>query len=149
MALWPQVVTGLKPLLEALPEFDGVPVYDGLPDSQEQTESYVAIGFVLDGSGGGSCSFKQHGGGWQTTETGQIHCEVWSGNGDGDLQAARTAAFALTDAVYALIGTDRSLGGLLPAGSSCDLSVDVVPTETKAGTGQLLVMSISYEAPVT
>lgn len=144
MALWPQIVAGLKPLLESLPAFAGVPVYDGMPKSSEQTASYVALGFVLDEDGGGSCSLTQHGDGWRTAESGEIRCEVWSANGDGDLAAARSAAFALVDAVAALIGTDRTLGGLLPQGYSCDLSVDIVPTETKAGTGQLLVMSITY-----
>lgn len=149
MALWPTVVSGLKLKLEALPAFSGVPVYDGMPNSAEQTSSYVALGFVLDEDGGGSVSFTQDGSGFFTTETGEIRCEVWAANGDGDLAAARTAAFALTDAVLALIGDDRTLGGLLPNASSCDLSVDVVPTETKAGTGQLLVMSISYVTPVS
>lgn len=149
MALWPQVITGLKPVLAALPAFAGVPVYDGMPDSEEETDAYVALGYVGDEDGAGSVEFTQHGSGFFTTEVGEIRSQVWAGNGDGVLSTARTAAFALTDAVLALIGNDRSLGGLLPHGSSCDLSVGVVPTETNEGTGQLLVMSITYTAPVT
>lgn len=149
MALWPAVVTHLVTTLPTLGAFTGVPVYDGPPLSAEETPYYVAVGFVLDEDGGGSCSFAQAGDGWHLTETGEVRCEVWAHNGDGDLSAARTAAFALTDAVLAAIGNDRTLAGTLPQGSSCDLSVDVVPTQSKAGAGQLLVMSVSYFVPFT
>lgn len=150
MALWPQVASGLVTLLPTLPAFADVPVYDGAPLSGDSTASYVAVGWVLDEDGGGTCSFVQSGDGWHQTETGEVRCEVYSSNGDGDLAAARTAAFGLVEAVQAAIGTDRTLGGVLPVGSSCDLSVDVVPTQNSSGAGQLLVMSLSYvSAPVT
>lgn len=148
MALWPQVAAQLVTLLPTLPAFSGVPVYDGAPLAGDETPSYVAVGWVLDEDGGGSCSFVQSGDGFHLDETGEVRCEVFAGNGDGDLSAARTAAFALIDAVQAAIGLDRTLG-VLPFGSSCDLSVDVVPSQSSSGAGQLLVMSVNYFAPFT
>lgn len=145
MGGWDTVYSSLLTILPTLSGYTNVPVYDGAPLASDQTNNYVAVGFVLDQDGAGSFTVTPNNDGFHDTETGEVRCEVYGGNGDGDLAAARAASLALVTPLREYLKTDRTLG--LPAGSSTSLSVDVLPQQSSSGAGQLLVLSIAYTVP--
>ncbi|MGZ6838627.1 MAG: hypothetical protein ACXVGE_22430 [Blastococcus sp.] len=142
---WDTVYSTLLTVLPTLAGYANVPVYDGAPLTNDETDAYVAVGFVLDEDGAGSFRVEPNSDGFHDTESGEVRCEVYGGNGDGDLAAARAASLALVAPLREYLKTDRTLG--LPVGSSTSLSVDVLPQQSSSGAGQLLVMSVSYVVP--
>lgn len=148
---WPLLVTRLVALLPTLSGWSGVAVYDGAPDSADPggTASvvYCAVGYVEDEQGAGRATQEPSGDGFFDGETGEVRCELFSGNGDGDMAAARTAGWALFDALKESIRADRTVG-VLPHGSTASVSADVI-TGKQAGAGQLLVISLTYTTPLT
>lgn len=148
MALWPQIAAGLKTLLAARPAFADATVYDGMPLS-EDTGDFLAVGWVNDDDTAGSYTQEQDGSGFFLTEQGEIRCQIEASSGNSTLSTAQAAAFALADDAVAAIGLDRTLGGLLPDGSSCDTAVTVVPQQDEDGSAQVLVLTFTYTAPVS
>lgn len=144
MAQWPVIYNRLLVWLPALSAFTSgpTPVYDGPPDASDQTPTFMTVGYVQDEDGAGSFSQERAGNGFQTVETGTIRGEVYAGNGDGDLAAARAAAFALVDAIQAGLVADQTLG-VLPQGASLSLTVDP-RSLTEEGAAVYLPLSINY-----
>lgn len=140
--LWPLVQARLVELLPTLDGWADVPVYDGAPDSAEQTDAYCAVGYVEDEAGAGSFTQTPSGDGWFDDESGEVRCELFTGNGDGDVAAARTAGFDLISALQVSLAADRRLG-VLPGTGSSSLGAEVV-TGKQAGAGQFLILTVSY-----
>jgi hypothetical protein len=147
MALWPALCAGLVTTLAARPAFADAAVYDGEPLSHD-TDAFLAVGWVEDDNAG-SYTQEVNGSGHFLTETGEIQCTVEASSGNSTLTTPRAAAFALADDAVSAIGADRTIGGLLPAGSSCDTSVQVLPVQDADGSTQRLVLTFSYTAPVS
>jgi len=151
--VWPVLRNGLVTLLPTLAGWSTVLVTDGPPltgDTGQQTDgsvAYCAVGYVEDERGAGSWASSPEGSGHFDEETGEVRSELYTGNGDGDLSAAILAGFALVDSLKAAAAADRTLG-LLPQGSTCSVSGEVV-TGRSEGAGQLLVLSVSYTSPIT
>lgn len=148
MALWPALCTGLASTLAARTAFASAKVYDGVPNS-EDTGDFLAVGWVDGQDQAGSYTQELGGSGAFLTETGDIQCQIEATSGEDDLTSARTRAFALADDAVAAIGLDRTVGGLLPQGSSCDTSVTVLPQQDADGSAQVLVLTFTYTAPVS
>lgn len=150
---WPLVQARLVQLLPTLAGWDQVDVHDGQPDSgdtgqdSDGNQSYCAVGYVEDEQGAGSFTQTPEGSGSFDGETGEVRSELFTGNGDGDMAAARTAGFTLIDSLKAYIATHRDLGALAQ-GSTVSLAADVI-TGKQAGAGQLLILTVSYTAPIT
>jgi hypothetical protein len=152
--VWPLAYTGLLTLLPTLPGWSATTVYDGAPESGDApgtdgVSRYIAVGFVEDEQGAGSFQQNPDGDGYFDIETGEVRSELYVGNGDGDLAGARTAAFALIDSLKAALAADRTIAGALPHGSTSSVSADVLPAKDSNGAGVLLILSVSYTAPVT
>jgi len=147
MAQWPIIYNRLLTWMPARPAFAACPVYDGPEIDGQQTDTFCTVGYVRESSGGdgsaGTFSQDRSGNGFQTVETGVIHGEIYAGNGDGNLAAARTAAFALVDDIQAGLVADQTLG-ILPQGTSMWLTVDPLSPSTAAGVAQWLPLSINY-----
>jgi hypothetical protein len=151
--LWPVVQAGLVTLLPTLSGWENTTVYDGAPlagdaPGDDGISSYCAVGYVEDEAGAGSWQQQPEGSGFFDLEAGEVRSGLFVGNGDDDLPAARTAAFALVDALQASMKADRRLG-CLPNGATSSLSADVLPVQDSEVTGVLLILSVSYTAPVT
>lgn len=143
-AQWPVIYARLLVWLPALAAFqtEPTPVYDGPPVSADQTLTFMTVGYAEGEDSAGSYSQERAGNGFQTTETGFIRCEVYAGNGDGSLTAARAAAFALVDAIQTALIADQTLG-VFPQGTLLSMSVD--PHSVLAeGAAQYLPLSIQY-----
>lgn len=146
MIVWPVLRTGLKALLPTLPGWSGVNVSDGAPLSGN-TETYCAVAYVEGEETAGSFTPTPDDSGNFDTETGVLRCELYASNGDGDMDAAMTAAFSLLTALADAMKADRTLG-FLPQGSTCSVSGDVIPGRS-GGAGVLLLLSVSYTSPIT
>lgn len=140
---WPVVHARLVSLLQTLPGWGQVSVYDGPPVTGDNPATYATVGYVLDESSGGSFSHTRSGGGYQVEETGTVRCELVATVGDADLTSVRTRAFGLLDALEQSLRTDQTLG-VMPQGATAELSVDVLPLQTQTGAQQRLPFSLNY-----
>jgi hypothetical protein len=140
---WPVVHARLVALLPTLAGWESVRVFDGPPVTGETPDAYVTVGYALGEDTAGTFSHERAGNGFQVEETGEVRCELVAVTGATDLASVRTRAFALIDAFEETIRADQRLG-VLTAGSTSSLVVDVLPAQTTAGAQQRLPFSLNY-----
>lgn len=151
--VWPLLRAGLLEILPQLPGWEEVDVIDGPPTTHDTGQNsdgswaYCTVGYVEDERGAGSGTQRPSNDGFFDEEEGEVRSELYTGNGDGDLTQAVTDGFTLVDSLKAAIAADRTLG-VLPQASTCSLAFEVVTGRTE-GAGQLLVLSVTYTAPIT
>lgn len=121
-----------------------VAVFEGRAVTGDAPTDYATVGYVPLEDSGGDFSHSPHSDGWGTRETGSVRGELVVQSGDADLRPLRVRAFGLVDQLEAEIRRDQTLG-VLPAGSTTRLTVDVLPSQTTAGAAQRLTFSLEYE----
>jgi hypothetical protein len=141
-AAWPLVVDRLVALLPTLPGWSQVTVYDGPPATADTPTSFITVGYVPGEDFAGTCEQSYLPGGL-LSEIGSVRCELAVWSGDDALASHRAAAFALIDALGAVVGGTL---GVLPQGSSTSLSVDPQPVQNAAGSAQRAVVTVNYTA---
>jgi hypothetical protein len=144
---WPVLTARLVVLLPTLSGWSGVSVFDGPPVTGDVPTSYCTVGYVEDDDAGSYTDDLSEVGNVFTTETGSIRCRLVVTSGDVDISTVRTAAFALVDALRTSLRT-APLVGVLPAGSTTSLAVDVGSVQNERGSGQRLDFTVSYACPV-
>ena len=152
---WPLLTARLVALLPTLSGWSAVQVFDGPPVTSEIPTSYCTVGYVDDDNVGSYADDLSQVGNIFTAETGEVRCRLVVVTGDidsdadgkSDLATIRTAAFTLIDALRASLRTDPRVG-VLPAGSTTSLTVDVGAAQNERGSGQRLDFTLSYACPV-
>ncbi len=142
-AQWPQVKAWLVRTIPTLPGMTGVSVYSGPPESGEQPERYVTVGYVTDDHGG-SYQLAQSPDGFQWDEAGEVRSEVVAQVGDSDPAIAQGEAFVIADALDRVIRSDHTLGKTLSANGTAETHVEVHSISNAGGTATALVHTLRY-----
>lgn len=120
-------------------------VYEGARLARDDARRYVTVGYVAGADGPVVHLEPSHNAQSQSTEVGQLSCELIVAA--RDIAAARTAVFELLLPWSAWIATDRTLGAVLLPGSELTLSADVaLTTNTRSGATASAVVTITYTA---
>lgn len=138
---WPVVHARLLALLRA--SWPDVEVYDGPVVTGDVPNWFCTVGGAENEDSAGNFTQTKAGSGWQTEETGGVRCELVAFDGGVNLSVVRVEAFALLDVLEQAIRDDQTLG-VLPKGSTTELTVDVVPRQNKAGSQQRLPFTVNY-----
>lgn len=141
---WPDVYAALLAFLPTLSAFNGVPIYDGQPITQDAPLTWVTVGYVTD-DGAGTFQQTRDTGGFATVEAGSINCHLAAVDGGTDLSVTRTKAFTLFAAWQSAVEHDQTLGGRLPLGTVVDLGVQVADPQNQQGSATSLVVTVSYQ----
>jgi hypothetical protein len=138
---WPLVRRRLLALVGALPSAAAFVVYDGPPVTGDAPTDYVTVGYRLgeDIAGGFERGVEDN----CPTELGTVVSEVVCSTGNVDLLSVEARAFALVDDWQNAVDADQTLG-VLPAPSTCSLTVDVQPAQNNAGSEQRLIVTLTY-----
>lgn len=144
MTAWPRVVDALVAILPTLPEWSGVPVFDGPPVTSSNPTTYCTVGYVEDDDAG-SYERDERRSDYRVQETGEVRCHVVAQSGStNDLPALRARVFALADAFEASVRADQSLGGVLSADGTTTVTASVRSVQNEQGAGQSLVLAVRY-----
>ena len=138
---WPSVRARLA---AALPAVVGasVTVYDGPVVTGDSPAAYVTIAYQpsTDDEAAGDYEQTQTGpGGYLSEESGTVLLEVAAVTGDSVIPSAFTTA----DAIHSWVQADQRLG-VLVAGSTSSLAVEVLQAQNTAGAVQRLLLTLSY-----
>lgn len=144
---WPLLAARLVSLLPTLSGWSAVEVFDGPPVTGDVPGDYCTVGYVEDDTAGTYTDDLGDFGNAFSTENGLVRCQLVCGTGDVDLPSMRSRAFGYLDTLRAALRSDPT-AGVLPAGSTTALTVDVLSSQNQAGSAQALVFSITYQCPV-
>lgn len=144
MTAWPVVKARMVAALPTLAGWDVVTTFNGPPVTSSAPPNYVTVGYVVGEAMAGDYT-ETPGVGDVDNETGTIRSELVCSTGATDLPTVEALAFALADQVQAWVKANRTLGVLRP-GSTSNLAVDVIPSQTTSGAEQRLVLSLTYTA---
>ncbi len=141
---WPKVPAAVIALVEAIPAWSQVKVFDGRPVMTAPPPLRFTVGYVEDEGGAGD--FNQEPGDVDglREETGAVRCELVAQEGGSSLSAKRAQVADLIDALDAALRADQTLGGLLSQGDSVVLGADFLPVQNTSGASVRVAMSIQY-----
>jgi hypothetical protein len=146
--MWPVVAQRLVDLLPTLPGWADVKVFDGSPATEARPTKYVLVGAREDDETAGS--FTQEPSPVGNTffdETGSVASYLVCQTGSSTLRAVRDEAFTLAGALQQHLRTEPLLA-VLPTGSTTSLEIEV-QSRQRGGSGQALLLTLSYTAPIT
>ncbi|HZC51763.1 MAG TPA: hypothetical protein VE441_04600 [Mycobacterium sp.] len=131
-------------LAPTLPGWVGVidAVYPGPVPTDAPPMNYATVGYTGAGESG-SYTQEQNSSGYETNETGVLHCEVNCSVGDDDPLISESVVFAALDGLQAAIVADRQLG-VLPAQSRLGMAVTLAPVMNEQGTGYVARFALNY-----
>lgn len=138
---WPTVKDRLAALIPTLTPAPAA-TYDGPVPTGDSPPSYCCVGWQpsTDDESAGSYDQSRTGpGGFLAEETGTVLLEFGAVTGD----TVVPSAFALVDALHASVQADQTLG-VLSAGSTISMLVDVVEAQSAGGSVQRLLVSLTY-----
>jgi hypothetical protein len=144
----PQLIDGIKTALSSAASLSGVRIFDGPEIDESYPGDAICVGH--DGSEDGEVLAGTANNDWNLVgakkmfEIGTVNCFLWSWDGDTDISARRTRAYALLSAVDTVIRTDPSFGGVvLYAGLE---SHSPTYRQTNAGAVVVINFTIAYHA---
>lgn len=144
---WPAVTSALLAQLPTLAGWSDIPVFDGKPVGATVAGNFCTVGFVDDEDAGSLDSSVSQAGNVFTAESGEIRSKLKVVSGDTTLSTLRATGFGLLDALRAHLAASPTLG-VLPAGSTTSLSVQVQQAQDGQGAAVALIFTVSYSVPL-
>lgn len=142
--VWPAVVDHLLTLLPTLPGWDAVEVYDTDPVTSDVPADYAVVARTSDDTTSGNYVRSLNINGFMVDEAGTVRVHIVTRTGDVDPSGVRASGFALADALQDALIADQTLGGVLGAVGTVDVTVDVQSVADPRGTAQSLIVSLNY-----
>jgi hypothetical protein len=140
----PLILAAHAATLPTLPGWDGVRVYEGAVMRRDDLQEWVSVGFVADQDSPTISLEPVPNAQGENREAGEVVCQLLTAR--RDVPTARARVFELLAPWAAWLVADRTLGGVLLAGSELHLRASVALATTRNGaTGDALV-TITYSA---